>query len=139
MSTKTSRGLRNNNPGNIRHDDTTWRGEVASADKAFKAFESMAWGYRAMYVVLNTYQKKHGLRTVKQMISRWAPPVENDTEAYVDAVARWSNVSADAGITTTNRDVMMPIVAAMSRVENGTFAVMRDVAAGWDLFIKNLK
>ena len=140
MSNKTiSRGLRNNNPGNIRHDDTTWRGEVASSDKAFKAFESMAWGYRAMYVVLNTYQKKHGLRTVKQMISRWAPPVENDTEAYVDAVARWSNVSADAGITTTNRDVMMPIVAAMSRVENGTFAVMRDVAAGWDLFIKNLK
>jgi hypothetical protein len=133
----STRGLRNCNPGNIRHDCTKWQGEVAAKDKAFKTFGSMAYGYRAMFVVLNTYQKKYGLRTIRQMIERWAPPVENDTDSYIATVSRLSNIGADAAVTSTNRDVMIPIVAAMSRVENGKPAVMADVEAGWELFIKN--
>ncbi len=133
-----TRGLRNNNPGNIRIDGTRWQGEVRpSQDKAFKQFETMAWGYRAMFVVLNTYQKKYGLRTIRQMVGRWAPPCENDTGAYVDAVAGWSSVGADVNVTATNRDVMVPIVAAMSRMENGSPAAPADVEAGWELFIKH--
>ncbi len=131
-----SRGLRNNNPGNIRNDKTKWQGEVIpSQDKDFKQFKSIAWGYRAMFVVLNTYQKKHGLKTIEQMISRWAPPCENDTEAYIKAVARWSNIAADCPVTSTNHDQMVPIVAAMSRVENTEAAEMNDVEAGWRLFV----
>jgi hypothetical protein len=132
-----SRGLRNNNPGNIRLDGTKWRGEVhPSRDGAFKTFETMAWGYRAMFVVLNTYREKYGLRTIRQMVGRWAPPCENDTAAYVDAVARWSAVGADCRVDTTDSDAMMPIVAAMSRMENGTPAVMADIEEGWGLFQK---
>lgn len=135
-----SRGLRNNNPGNIRQSATSYRGEVQpSQDRAFKQFESMAYGYRAMFVLLYTYQKRHALNTIRQMIGRYAPPAENHTDSYVDTVARRSGIGADTRITTTCGDVMIPIVTAMSYVENGVAAVAADVRAGWELFIKSIK
>jgi len=86
----TPRGLRNNNPGNLRHSVTTrWYGEAAQqADKEFVTFTDPVFGIRAMARVLFGYQKRHGLRTVRQFIHRWAPPVENNTDAYADAVGR---------------------------------------------------
>ena len=51
-----ARGIRNNNPGNIRKDGSVWRGEVAGPDKSFKTFETMAWGIRAIYHLLNNYR-----------------------------------------------------------------------------------
>lgn len=131
-----ARGLSNNNPGNIRISGTKYQGEIQpSKDRAFKQFESMAYGYRAMFMLLYTYQKRHGLRTIRQMISRWAPPTENHTDNYVLCVAQWSQIGADTGIDTLTKSTMVPIVAAMSRMENGVPAVMADVEAGWQLFI----
>ena len=67
-----SRGLSNCNPGNIRQSKVRYKGEVQpSRDPAFKQFESLAWGYRAVFVLLHTYRVRHGLRTVRGMISRW--------------------------------------------------------------------
>ena len=134
-----SRGLRNNNPGNIRLSGTTYQGEVKSTDSAFKQFKTMTYGYRAMFVLLHTYQRKYGLNTIVAMISRYAPSNENHTEAYIEAVSDWSGVPASGRITSTNGDVMIPIVAAMSRVENGTIANMNEVEAGWDMFIKDYR
>ena len=136
-----TRGLRNNNPGNIRHDRDKWRGEVVpSQDKAFKQFEGMAWGYRAMFHLINNYSRLHGCNTVRKIVSRWAPPEDNNhTGAYIAAVCDSAGVQPDGLITTTCRDVMVPIIAAMARVENGTPAVMADVNAGWDLFIQYKK
>ena len=139
MAKKLSRGLRNNNPGNIRLSSTRYQGEVDSSDSAFKQFKTMAHGYRAMFVLLYTYQRKHHLNTIAEMISRYAPAVENHTQAYIDAVSEWSGVPATSHITATNGDIMVPIVAAMSRVENGVFAHMPDVVAGWDLFIEDYR
>lgn len=139
MAKKISRGLRNNNPGNIRLSPTIYQGEVKSEDTAFKAFKSMAYGYRAIFVLLYTYQKKHHLNTIADMISRYAPAEENDTKAYINAVSEWSGVPSTCRITATNGDVMIPIVAAMSRVENGTEAVMGDVEKGWKLFIADYR
>lgn len=136
---KLSRGLRNNNPGNIRLSPTTYQGEVKSTDTAFKQFQSMAYGYRAIFVLLYTYQKKHHLNTIADMISRYAPATENHTKAYINAVSEWSGVPSTCRITATNGDVMVPIVAAMSRVENGVFANMNDVVKGWDMFIKDYR
>lgn len=130
-----ARGLRNNNPGNIRHSSENWQGEIPTMDKSFKAFKTMAYGYRAMFVLINNYQKKYGLKTITEIINRWAPPNENDTTNYCKCVSEWSGVPATSKITTTNREVIVPIVAAMSRMENGTPAVMRDVEAGYKLFI----
>ena len=132
------RGLRNCNPGNIRKNNIVYAGEIVpSKDEAFKQFTTMAYGYRAMFVVLYTYQHRYGLDTIEKMITRYAPANENHTEAYIEAVAERSGVSSHGRITATNGDVMMPIVAAMSAVENGVEAKMHDVEAGWKLFISD--
>ena len=134
------RGLRNNNPGNIRKGGVPYQGEIVpSKDESFRQFTTMAYGYRAMFVVLHTYQRKYGINTIADMVARYAPSTENHTETYIEAVAEWSGVPATSHITTTNGDVMMPIVAAMSKVENGVPADMHDVEAGWRLFIEDYR
>ena len=130
-----SRGLRNCNPGNIRKSRSKFKGEVhPSRDSAFKQFESMAYGYRAMFVLLDTYRTRYGLSTIRQMISRWAPPTENFTEGYIRFVADHTGIDADAQVDSRSERDMVPIVAAMSQIENGTKATMDDVYEGWRLF-----
>ena len=130
-----SRGLSNRNPGNIRRSATKYLGEVApSRDAAFKQFETMAWGYRAMFVLLHTYRVRYRIATLHGMIARWAPPFENDTGAYLRTVARQSGIDPDAAIDTRDRPTMTRIVAAISHVENGTAAHEEEVTEGWRLF-----
>lgn len=133
---KMSRGLRNNNPGNIRLGNFRYKGERAkSSDSAFRQFESVEWGYRAMFVLLHTYATKRGCRTLRTMINRYAPPTENFTEGYLRCVTNATHLSPDEPISTTDGAVMTAIVAAMSAVENGIKANMGDVWRGWELFI----
>lgn len=130
-----ARGLNNRNPGNIRQSKGHYKGEVRpSRDPAFKQFETMAWGYRAIFVLLHTYRTRHGLRTIAAMIARWAPPSENKTELYIRTVSRRSGIPADRPLDTRDRRTMIPIAAAISFVENGTAADMHDVEKGWELF-----
>ena len=132
-----SRGLRNCNPGNIRQSRSNFKGEVRpSRDSAFKQFESMAYGYRAMFVLLNSYHKRYGLTTIREMISRWAPPSENVTEGYIRFVSERTGIAADVEVDSRSERDMVPIVAAMSEIENGAKAVMSDVHDGWKLFSK---
>lgn len=133
MNTMT-RGLRNNNPGNIRNSSTVWLGEIVpSQDKSFKQFKDMAYGYRAMIKLLRNYSRLYDCRTLSRMIYRWAPPSENHTESYIRSVSDSSKISPDAEVAIHNRDEICRIVAAMSYVENGIPAVMDDVYAGWEL------
>ncbi|MCX4282172.1 structural protein P5 [uncultured Alistipes sp.] len=130
-----ARGLNNRNPGNIRQSKGRYKGEVRpSRDPAFKQFETMAWGYRAIFVLLHTYRIRHGLRTIAAMIARWAPPSENKTGLYIRTVSRRSGIPADRPLDTRDRRTMIPIAAAISFVENGTAADMHDVEKGWELF-----
>lgn len=130
-----SRGIRNRNPGNIRHSSSRFKGEVEkSSDKEFKQFRGEAWGYRAIFVILNTYRTKYGLDTIRTMISRWAPPSENHTDIYVESVARRALLDPDTPIDTLQRVVMLPLVAAMSHVENGVAARWESLERGWELF-----
>lgn len=131
----TARGLRNNNPGNIRINDDLFQGEVRpSKDKSFKQFETMAYGYRAMFVILRNYIRNYKLDTIRKMISRWAPPKDNNhTEAYIKAVSDYAGIPADDPINVNDREQMIRIVAGMSKVENGREADMPDVITGWIL------
>lgn len=127
------RGLRNNNPGNIRRNSDVFQGEInPSRDKEFKQFKNMAYGYRAMYKILSNYYNKYQLNTIRKMISRWAPENENNTAAYVSLVSSYSGVGPD-DLISFDREQMIQIVAGMSKVENGREANMYDVIAGWDL------
>lgn len=67
-----ARGLRNNNPLNIRLSATTrWQGEVRpSRDRSFCQFESMAYGYRAGLKLLQNYRKLNGCRTIADFVNR---------------------------------------------------------------------
>ena len=131
-----ARGLDNRNPGNIRRSKVRYRGEVRpSRDPDFKQFESLVWGYRAIFVLLDTYRIRYGLSTIRGMISRWAPPSENHTEVYIRAVAADTGLDPDQKLDTHDPQTMIPLAAAISRVENGTAADLRDVEAGWKLFL----
>ena len=132
-----SRGLRNFNPGNIRISGVRYLGEVQpSQDKAFKQFETMAWGYRAMFVLLDSYHRR-GIQTIRTMINRYAPPIENHTDNYINFVATKSGVAPDEILNPQSKEVMIPIVSAMSQIENGSPAVASEVNEGWELFQKN--
>ena len=131
-----SRGLRNNNPGNIRRSKVRYKGEVRpSRDPDFKEFSTMAYGYRAVFVLLDTYRSRYGLTTIRQMLNRYAPPTENFTEGYVRFVADYAGVMPDEVVDTRSEKDMIPIVAAMSKIENGVAANIEDVERGWELFV----
>lgn len=132
-----SRGLRNHNPGNIRRSVCRFRGEVLpSTDPAFKQFEADEWGYRAIFVVLRTYWRKHHLRTLSEMIARWAPPSENDTARYIRSVTSLTGIAPNEEIDPQDRSTMIPLVAAISQVENGRKADWMAVERGWELYLK---
>lgn len=95
----------------------------------------MAYGYRAMFVLLDTYRSRYGLTTIRQMLNRYAPPEENFTEGYVRFVADYSGVMPDEAVDTRAEMDMIPIVAAMSKIENGVAANLADVEEGWRLFV----
>lgn len=127
------RGLRNNNPGNIRRNSDVFQGEVnPSRDQQFKQFKTMAYGYRAMFKILSNYYRKYSLTTIRKIIGRWAPENENNTSAYVSLVSSYAGIGPD-DLISFDREQMIRIVAGMSKVENGREAEMSDVIAGWNL------
>ena len=126
--TKETRGLRNNNPGNIRHGNN-WKGEVVGDDRAFESFEYVELGIRAIFVTLNTYRVKYKLTTVKQIIERWAPPSENNTNNYIVGalgyMAENSNKAKSAcdqygeQLDVYKLDLYPELIAAIIYYENG--------------------
>ena len=113
-----------------------YRGEVVpGSDAEFKQFESMAYGYRAMFVLLDTYRRRYGLNTIRMMLNRYAPPEENFTEAYIRIVSQRTGIAPDQRINTLSARDMIPVVCAMSAVENGEEAVREDVERGWQLYV----
>ena len=87
------RGLRNYNPRNIRRNSDVFQGEInPSRDNEFKQFKTMAYGYRAIFKILCNYHRIYKLTTIRQMIGRWAPQNENNTEAYVHLVSSYSGI-----------------------------------------------
>jgi len=115
------RGIRNNNPGNIRSNGTPWQGlDNPDSDGAFARFKSPAWGIRALARTLITYQDKHGIDTVQGIIDRWAPPSENDTDSYADFVRVGVGVSKGRKINVHQYEVMLPMVRSIITYENGS-------------------
>lgn len=118
----TPRGIRNNNPGNIRWGDE-WQGLVPESqrtDKSFCQFKKPEYGIRAMIIILRNYQRKHGLNTVTGIIKRWAPPNENNTQAYINSVAQATGVTPDQRIDTSDSRFMMKLLQAIIQHENGS-------------------
>ncbi|MCS3405417.1 structural protein [Pantoea sp. B566] len=124
-----SRGIRNNNPGNIRWGDE-WKGLVPEGqrtDKSFCQFKAPEFGIRAMIIILRNYQSKYGLKTITGIIKRWAPPNENDTQAYIRSVAQATGTYADKPIDLTDSRKLFPLLQAIIKHENGSQPYEYDV------------
>lgn len=113
-----SRGLRLNNPGNIRHSAANqWLGMSAiQPDESFVAFDEPRFGVRALGRILQTYERR-GVHTIARLISTWAPPSENDTAAYVSHVSRTLHLSPDDAIDVSS--YLPQLAAAIIKHENG--------------------
>lgn len=129
VSVGQSRGIRNNNPGNIKLSRDRWQGlasyeemtDFQRLETVFFVFREAVWGIRAMARILHNYQYKRGLKTVGSMISRWAPPNDsNKTDAYIDFVARRMSISAGTVFNFEEPVRAIPLIKAIIYMENGS-------------------
>ncbi|WP_252730788.1 virion protein [Colwellia sp. E2M01] len=111
----TPRGIRNNNPLNIRTSNDDWFGSVGN-DGSFVQFETAEHGIRAASRILKSYRDKYGLTTITEIITRWAPPTENDTDSYINSVAQKVGVSAEESLSEID---YIKLIEAMIYHENG--------------------
>ena len=121
MNQQLPRGIRNNNPGNIRHGEN-WlelNPNGRNIDSAFCVSTAPVYGIRALAKVLVNYKRIHGLNTVRQIVSRYAPPNENQTTAYIQSVAKQLGVYPDTVIDIEERGVLTVFIKAIIRMENG--------------------
>jgi len=118
--TQQPRGMRNNNAGNIRLTNIKWDGmSPVQRDSAFIQFVSPEYGLRALAKIIMNYQTLYGLNTIRGVISRYAPSIENNTQAYIDAVARQVGASPDAPLDFSRRGIMQKMISAIVQHENG--------------------
>lgn len=114
-------GIELNNPLNIRHNPcNNWKGMVGN-EKGFVHFRNVAYGIRAAYVIL-TNCIKHGCNTIEDIVSRWAPPCENNTENYIEFVANETLIPRDLKLTDCSiHDYWTKIIIlqAMAKMETG--------------------
>jgi hypothetical protein len=132
------RGIRNNNPLNIRRSKDKWKGmRAVQSDAQFCQFESLEWGWRAAFWLLTrTYYHKYRLFTIRAIVQKWAPAIENDTKAYIANVSRLTGIDPDEpiGIPSERPARWIALGMAMAIQENGIesldyFAMLR----GWTL------
>lgn len=114
-------GIRNNNPGNIRKSGINWQGETA-CNSAFECFSNMFYGIRALVKNLKSYYFNRGLTTVGEIIYRWAPPSENDSDSYVNYVSGYMGIAPNQPFEWNFRNVSL-LTEAIITVENGAGAL----------------
>lgn len=117
------RGVRNNNPGNIDFNPCNkWKGlnpKSKELDSRFCVFISAEYGLRALMILLRNYQNKYKLNTIRKIINRWAPSVENNTSAYMNHVAKVMNVGVDDELNLSKREVLISLAKGIVIHENG--------------------
>ena len=127
------RGIRNNNPLNIRVGNV-WLGEVKNpTDPHFEQFNSMEYGLRAGFVLLRRYIRHYKRQTIEDIISSWAPSNENNTKAYIDSVVKVSGIPSNRILHYSDKESMCKLVDAMCFVENGKHVSMEKITKGYDL------
>ncbi len=114
----TARGLRNNNPGNLRDEGIAWQGLTGHDEGGYCIFDTAHNGLRAMAKDLHTKWAR-GLDTIAKIIPVYAPPAENPTQMYINDIASWSGIGASDRLDLSTADGLATIVSAMIRQEDG--------------------
>lgn len=123
-SNKNSLAALNHNPTNIVKTASKWTGEIetpqililSNRPERFKAFESDYYGILAAYNNLKSYFNR-GYNTVRKIITRWAPPSENDTGAYIATIAKRVGVGVDEALSIDKH--AFRLLKEIARVESG--------------------
>lgn len=116
---KLNRGLRNNNPGNIRKTTIKWPGKVSNPlDTAFESFDTMSNGVRAALRNAHTHWNR-GKNSIAALVTIWAPPFENNTSAYVAAVSKAAGIPSGKQFAWGNNETTAKIMLAIFQHENG--------------------
>lgn len=135
---KLPRGIRNNNPLNIRKGND-WQGERhPQTDREFEEFESMAMGLRAAFKLMKNLMngfggKRKPCTNLEQLISTWAPEIENATRAYILFVSDNTSIHPRQEIKFQDRTTMCAIVRAMAYVECGVWIDPGVIKTAYDL------
>ena len=119
------RGLRNNNPLNIRHSQDKWKGLCPEqTDSEFCQFKTIFDGIRAAFLNVRSHirqdARRHDRCTVAKEISRWAPASENNTQRYIDFVCERACLGAYDELKVEQKNVMCRLLWAMAEFECGT-------------------
>lgn len=109
------RGIRNNNPLNLRDTRQNWMGEAGADADGFLRFDSPFYGIRAAARVLQTYARR-GVVTLAAIVEAWAPPAENDTAAYIAHAAQATGIAPGEAVDPSQYPALL---AVMIRHENG--------------------
>jgi len=134
----TTRGIRNNNPLSIRHSKDRWLGaDVTQTDTSFVQFKGMVFGYRAAWKILMTYyrtlSREGTFFTVRNIVSRWAPPSENPTESYIRKVLLMTGIGGQENLLPPDNvdgyGKLSRLLAAMTVMENGILPQKVDTEA----------
>lgn len=127
------RGIRNNNPLNIRIGNT-WLGERQNpTDPAFEEFVSMEYGLRAAFCILRRYIRRYKKNTVPSIVSTWAPASENNTQRYIDIVCQRSGISPTQQIKYEDDTTMCKLAEAMAFVECGQHIDGKKIEKGYKM------
>ncbi len=128
-------GIRNNNPLNIRRvAGQHWKGSLPLREGrggSFVHFSSLDWGLRAAFCLLRTYRNKYKAVCIRDIITRWAPPSENDTDAYIKNVCLWTGFG---GLQRLTEEDWPKLVRAMARQECGVVLEEDVILKGFRLY-----
>lgn len=113
------RGIRNRNPGNLENDGTKWEGLDTAPDGVYLRFVSAIYGIRALAIDLYEKFEKDGLQTIDAIIAKYAPPNDNDTEAYQIAVSTFVQMPRDMLLSFDKPLIPSRIIRAIIEHENG--------------------
>ena len=132
-----SRGLRNRNPLNLPRDGRLLRGLAAQQDDPdHYRFKSMAWGYRAAFVTLRRWHAAHGGLTVTSLTGLLKSNISDmEADIYIRKICCLTGLPRDGDLDVTDPDTMLPLAAAISRIENGVPARTAEIADGWALYM----
>lgn len=114
------RGIRNNNPGNLKHSPANhWHGELLPPDDEYCRFDTAHNGLRAFAINLWSYYNKDNCKTLTQIITRHAPDTENNTKAYIADVSSSLHAVPDDVYNIENKIKTAWLIIEMIRHENG--------------------
>lgn len=107
-----------NNPGNLRYSvKNNWIGQIDPSN-GFCQFSSMDAGLRALCITIDSYRIHHHLLSIRELITRYAPPTENDTAEYIRFVASAVGISEDASPFNSD-SYFLRFVGAICLIETG--------------------